>query len=200
MQRYIIIEAGEQVYTALCREAQEGGKPAPPLWRGFTYELCACLVDKAKSLPEIAAEEARLIRAVPPPHVLCSSTLPAVPQGRLAVRLWPGVHAEEALPGFGLWVGASVPHSCHRALVMGLGFWLSHTFPAVPNCGRGSLHGPQVANGNRCRRCAELRRIWDMCHSWPHPACHSKAQALRAPCTWCTTLRFMQGVGCSRCM
>ncbi|KAK9821465.1 hypothetical protein WJX81_005867 [Elliptochloris bilobata] len=45
------------VYAALCRDAAEGGEPAPPLWRGFTYELCAGLVDKAKTLPEIAAEE-----------------------------------------------------------------------------------------------------------------------------------------------
>ena len=45
------------MYASLCREAAEGGEPAPPLWRAFTYELCAGLVDKAMTLPEIAAEE-----------------------------------------------------------------------------------------------------------------------------------------------
>ncbi len=53
------VGAGQQVYAALCREARKSGEPAPPLWRAFTYELCAGLVDKAKSLPQIAAEEAR---------------------------------------------------------------------------------------------------------------------------------------------
>ena len=48
---------GAQVYASLCRDASEGGEPAPPLWRAFTYELCAGLVDKAMTLPEIAAEE-----------------------------------------------------------------------------------------------------------------------------------------------
>ena len=48
---------GAQVYASLCRDAAEGGEPAPPLWRAFTYELCAGLVDKAMTLPEIAAEE-----------------------------------------------------------------------------------------------------------------------------------------------
>ena len=45
------------MYASLCRDAAEGGEPAPPLWRAFTYELCAGLVDKAMTLPEIAAEE-----------------------------------------------------------------------------------------------------------------------------------------------
>ena len=46
------------MYASLRREAAEGGEPAPPLWRAFTYELCAGLVDKTLTLPEIAAEEA----------------------------------------------------------------------------------------------------------------------------------------------
>lgn len=48
---------GAQVYASLCRDAADGGEPAPPLWRAFTYELCAGLVDKTMTLPEIAAEE-----------------------------------------------------------------------------------------------------------------------------------------------
>lgn len=37
--------------------AQEEGQPEPPLSVGFTYELCAGIIDKKKSLQEIAAEE-----------------------------------------------------------------------------------------------------------------------------------------------
>lgn len=58
------------MYAALCREARESGEPAPPLWRAFTYELCAGLVDKAKSLPQIAAEEARPVLQEHTMHLL----------------------------------------------------------------------------------------------------------------------------------
>ena len=39
--------------------AEEAGEPKPPLSVGFTYELCAGIVDKKKSLAQIAAEEVR---------------------------------------------------------------------------------------------------------------------------------------------
>ena len=35
------------------------GRPDPPHAAGFTYELCAGLVDKEKPLPQVAAEEVR---------------------------------------------------------------------------------------------------------------------------------------------
>lgn len=37
--------------------AEAAGDPAPPLSVGFTYELCAGIIDKEKSLAHIAAEE-----------------------------------------------------------------------------------------------------------------------------------------------
>ena len=40
------------------KQSTEEGQPAPPLSVGFTYELCAGIVDKKKSLQQIAAEEA----------------------------------------------------------------------------------------------------------------------------------------------
>lgn len=45
------------MYATLCTEAAEKGQPKPPLSVGFCYELCAGLVDKNKSLEEIAREE-----------------------------------------------------------------------------------------------------------------------------------------------
>lgn len=46
------------VYAARCRDAAERGAPAPPKDAGFTFELCAGLVDKGgKSLQQITAEE-----------------------------------------------------------------------------------------------------------------------------------------------
>ncbi|GBF97651.1 uridine diphosphate glucose pyrophosphatase [Raphidocelis subcapitata] len=46
------------VYAARRRAAEERGGPAPPKDAGFTFELCAGLVDKGgKSLEQIAAEE-----------------------------------------------------------------------------------------------------------------------------------------------
>ncbi len=113
MQWYIIIEAGEQVYAALCREAHEGGKPAPPMWRGFTYELCAGLVDKAKSLPEIAAEEARPTRAVTPPLVLCSSR----PSQLYRRGVWLSGRGPVCMLS---WRGPA------GLLAVGWGFWLSN--------------------------------------------------------------------------
>lgn len=45
------------VYVALQKEAEKSGKPPPNLEAGFTYELCAGIVDKSASLEQIAAEE-----------------------------------------------------------------------------------------------------------------------------------------------
>ncbi|KAK9829347.1 hypothetical protein WJX72_005307 [[Myrmecia] bisecta] len=45
------------VYAAVKREAQESGQPDPPTSAGFTYELCAGIIDKSKSLEEIARDE-----------------------------------------------------------------------------------------------------------------------------------------------
>eukprot|EP00210_Caulerpa_lentillifera_P009053 g8640.t1 len=45
------------VYARILRQAEENGQPVPPFNVGFTYELCAGLVDKNKSLLEIAREE-----------------------------------------------------------------------------------------------------------------------------------------------
>eukprot|EP00877_Chromochloris_zofingiensis_P010697 jgi/Chrzof1/5881/Cz16g19070.t1 len=46
------------VYATKLRQAQAMQQPAPPLAEGFTFELCAGLVDKAaKSLEQIVAEE-----------------------------------------------------------------------------------------------------------------------------------------------
>ena len=39
------------------KQTEEEGHPAPPLSVGFTYELCAGIVDKSQSLKQIAAEE-----------------------------------------------------------------------------------------------------------------------------------------------
>ena len=44
---------------SLAEEAEALGSPPPPLAAGFSYELCAGLVDKNKSLEQIASEEAR---------------------------------------------------------------------------------------------------------------------------------------------
>lgn len=38
-------------------EAQAEGLPPPPLSAGFTYELCAGLLDKAKTKEQIVKEE-----------------------------------------------------------------------------------------------------------------------------------------------
>ena len=47
-----------QVYVAACREAAAAGAAPPPLSVGFTYELCAGIVDKAGlDLAQIAKEE-----------------------------------------------------------------------------------------------------------------------------------------------
>ena len=46
-----------QVYASRWMEAQAEGKGPPPLSVGFTYELTAGIVDKSKSLAEIAKEE-----------------------------------------------------------------------------------------------------------------------------------------------
>ncbi|WIA21691.1 hypothetical protein OEZ85_000859 [Tetradesmus obliquus] len=45
------------VYAHRLREAAADGKPAPDRTAGFTIELCAGLVDKAKSLSQIVVEE-----------------------------------------------------------------------------------------------------------------------------------------------
>lgn len=45
------------VCASVLRRAEANGKPSPQLDAGFTYELCAGLVDKNKSLVEIAQEE-----------------------------------------------------------------------------------------------------------------------------------------------
>eukprot|EP00803_Ostreobium_quekettii_P000519 evm.model.scf_4319.1 EVM.evm.TU.scf_4319.1 scf_4319:1667-4711(-) len=45
------------VYAAQLRKATKQRLPAPPFLSGFTYELCSGIVDKPKSLPEIAHEE-----------------------------------------------------------------------------------------------------------------------------------------------
>ena len=47
----------KQVYATKWRQAQEEGLPQPPLSAGFTYELCAGIIDKSKSLEAIAQEE-----------------------------------------------------------------------------------------------------------------------------------------------
>lgn len=47
-----------QVYISAVREAEAAGKPRPPLSAGFTYELCAGIIDKAHlDLKGIAHEE-----------------------------------------------------------------------------------------------------------------------------------------------
>lgn len=45
------------VYATQLRRAKAAGLPDPPFSVGFTYECCAGLVDKDKSLSEIACEE-----------------------------------------------------------------------------------------------------------------------------------------------
>lgn len=45
------------MYASQWRDATEAGRPQPPLSAGFTYELCAGIVDKDKSLEDIAREE-----------------------------------------------------------------------------------------------------------------------------------------------
>jgi hypothetical protein len=47
----------QQVYASRWRQATEDGRPQPPLSAGFTYELCAGIIDKSKSLEDIAREE-----------------------------------------------------------------------------------------------------------------------------------------------
>ena len=46
-----------QAYATAMKQTEEEGHPAPPLSVGFTYELCAGIVDKNQSLEQIAAEE-----------------------------------------------------------------------------------------------------------------------------------------------
>lgn len=48
-----------QAYASAMKQNAEAGLPAPPLSVGFTYELCAGIIDKSKSLQQIAAEEVR---------------------------------------------------------------------------------------------------------------------------------------------
>ena len=42
---------------SLRREAESQGKPPPALAAAFTYELCAGIIDKDKSIEEVASEE-----------------------------------------------------------------------------------------------------------------------------------------------
>ncbi len=46
-----------QAYASAMMLAEEAGEAEPPLSVGFTYELCAGIIDKKKSLAQIAAEE-----------------------------------------------------------------------------------------------------------------------------------------------
>ena len=46
-----------QAYASRWMEAQAEGRAPPPLSEGFTYELTAGIVDKSKTLEEIAKEE-----------------------------------------------------------------------------------------------------------------------------------------------
>ena len=55
----------QQVYASRWRQATEDGRPQPPLSAGFTYELCAGIIDKSKSLEDIAREEVALCHALP---------------------------------------------------------------------------------------------------------------------------------------
>lgn len=48
-----------QAYASALKQTEDEGLPAPPLSVGFTYELCAGIVDKSKSLQQIAADEVR---------------------------------------------------------------------------------------------------------------------------------------------
>lgn len=45
------------VYAWAKLEAEKSGQPPPPIASAFTYEICAGLIDKDKSLEEITAEE-----------------------------------------------------------------------------------------------------------------------------------------------
>ena len=49
-----------QAYASALKQTEGEGSPAPPLSVGFTYELCAGIIDKSKSLQQIAAEEVSL--------------------------------------------------------------------------------------------------------------------------------------------
>ncbi|KAL3147581.1 hypothetical protein ABBQ38_014634 [Trebouxia sp. C0009 RCD-2024] len=46
-------------YASAMKQHEAQGLPHPPLSVGFTYELCAGIIDKNKSLQQIAAEEVR---------------------------------------------------------------------------------------------------------------------------------------------
>ena len=59
------------VYASRWKEAREEGRPQPPLSAGFTFELCAGIVDKSKSLEDIAREEVQTAF-----HVQCDSAYP----------------------------------------------------------------------------------------------------------------------------
>ena len=48
-----------QAYASALKQTEAEGLAAPPLSVGFTYELCAGIIDKSKSLQQIAAEEVR---------------------------------------------------------------------------------------------------------------------------------------------
>lgn len=54
------------VYASRWKEATAEGRPQPPLSAGFTFELCAGIIDKAKSLEDIAREEVRQSEPSPP--------------------------------------------------------------------------------------------------------------------------------------
>lgn len=51
-----------QAYASALKQAQDDGQADPPLAVGFTYELCAGIIDKEKPLAQIAAEEVQIFR------------------------------------------------------------------------------------------------------------------------------------------
>ena len=52
-----------QLYMSLQLEARLRREPQPPLAAAFSYELCAGILDKDRSVQETASEEVRHVRA-----------------------------------------------------------------------------------------------------------------------------------------
>ena len=79
----------DQVYATKWRLAKEEGLPQPPLSAGFTYELCAGIVDKNKSLEAIAQEEVTLTEPQMLESLAFWSTLQCIPLSCCRLRLVP---------------------------------------------------------------------------------------------------------------
>ena len=81
------LASGMQVYMSLRLEAQMLGQPPPDLAAAFTYELCAGIIDKDRSIEEIASEEVGCTRTIKSNKRHCCPLCIVLRPG-FANRLW----------------------------------------------------------------------------------------------------------------